>query len=315
MTSLRLVSLAAVAAAALVGACAGSTGSSTAGAARARVPQLDSARLMSDLARLAHDSMAGRAAGTPQNAKARAWLVSELRRLGVEPIGASYEHGFVRPRRNSTDSIRGANVLGVIRGTQRPDRYLVVSAHYDHVGVRNGEIYNGADDNASGTAAVLQLAAHFRAHPPRHSILIAFFDAEELGLQGARAMVAAPPVAKEAMLANVNLDMVSRTEELWAAGARYYPQFLPLLTQLAREAPISLRIGHDSGGGRDDWMMLSDQGAFHQAGVPALLFSVEDHPDYHKPTDDVERIVPAFYVNAVRTVAAFVERLDRQLTP
>src|SRR5690606_24926146 len=154
------------------------------------LPVLDSARLLGDIGRLAHDSMAGRGVMTAENAEARAWLVSELRRIGLGPVGGSYEHAFARARRNRPDSVRGANVLGVVRGTEKPDEFIVVSAHYDHVGVREGKIYNGADDNASGTAAVLAMAAHFKAHPPRHSMIFALWDAEESGLLGARAFVA-----------------------------------------------------------------------------------------------------------------------------
>lgn len=261
--------------------------------------------------------MAGRATGTPQNAQARAWIVSELRRIGIPSLEGSYEYSFQSARRNRPDSVRGVNVLGYLRGSEDPERVIVVSAHYDHVGVRNGEIYNGADDNASGTAGVLALAAYFKAHPPRHSMLFAFFDAEEMGLLGARALVASPPIPLARIGANVNLDMVSRSDqgELWAAGAGHYPQLRPLLEAMIPLAPMPLRLGHDSGAGRDDWTNLSDQGAFHAVGIPVVLFSVEDHADYHKPTDDVERIQPAFYYGAIRTVAGFLIRLDAALPP
>lgn len=309
----RLLPLAAVA----LAACAGSSRSTadTASAPRAAIPALDSARLMADLFRLSHDSMAGRAAMTPENAKARAWLVSELRRLGVDAVDGRYEFPFTMPRRGRPDSVSGVNVAGLIRGSVDPERILVVSAHYDHVGTRNGEIFNGSDDNASGTAAALQVAAHLKANPPRHSVMIVFFDAEEMGLLGARAFVANPPVALGRFAANVNMDMVSRSDSgvLWVAGATPYPQFKPLLEALAAEAPVTLKLGYDTGTGRDNWMQLSDQGAFHAAGIPALLFSVEDHADYHRPTDDPEAAQVGFFVRSARTIAAFVERLDAAL--
>jgi hypothetical protein len=282
------------------------------GAARPELPMLDSARLLGDLGRLAHDSMAGRAAMTPTNAKARAWLAGEFRRIGLEAVGSGYEHAFAMPRRNSADSTRGANVLGMVRGTVNPERVIVVSAHFDHLGTRNGEIHNGADDNASGTAAVLAMAAHFKARPPRHTIIFALWDAEEMGLVGARAFVASPPVERSRIVANVNLDMVSRNDkgELYAAGATPYPRMRPILEALVADAAITLRLGHDSGGGSYDWTSQSDQGAFHAQKIPFVYFGVEDHPDYHKPTDDVERIQPGFYVRVARTIAGFVERLD-----
>lgn len=314
MTAIRRAALLAalVPFAACAGGAAGSAGARTADSVSA-LPRLDSARLAADVFRLAHDSMAGRGAGTPENAKARAWLVAEFRRIGLAPVGDGFEHPFASPRRNSPDSVRGANVLGMIRGTRTPDRVLVVSAHFDHLGTRNGQVFNGADDNASGTAAVLAMAAHFKAHPPASTILFALWDAEEVGLVGARAFVAAPPVPLARIAANVNLDMVGRNDrnELYAAGASHYPQLRPLLEGLIPHAAVTLRLGHDTGGGQDDWTMQSDHGAFHAAKVPFVYFGVEDHPDYHRPTDDPERIQPGFHYRAVRTIAAFVERLDR----
>ncbi len=311
---LPLATIAAGLALVTVASCGRAQGTSTTSAPRVgALPALDSARLINDLFRLAHDSMGGRGAMTPENLKARLWLASEFRRIGLEPVNGTYVHDWVRPpRRNSSDSLRGANVLGMVRGRVSPGRVLVVSAHYDHLGTRNGQVFNGADDNASGTAAVLAMAAHFKAHPPAHSILFALWDAEEVGLQGARAFVASPPMPLASILANVNLDMVSRNDkgELYAAGATPWPLMRPILEALTPQALVTLKLGHDSGGGQEDWTSQSDQGAFHAAGVPFVYFGVEDHPDYHKATDDPERIQPGFYYRATRTIAGFVERLD-----
>jgi hypothetical protein len=314
MTSRTRAAIRLAALAAIVTACA--SAASGGGATSLALPVLDSARLVNTVFRLAHDSMAGRATGTAENAKARAWLESEFRRIGLEPVGTGYEHAFTSPRRNRPDTIRGVNLVGMVRGTRDPERVIVVSAHYDHVGTRNGEIFNGADDNASGTSAVLEMAAHFRAKPPAHTVLFALWDAEEMGLVGARAFVAAPPIPIGRIAANVNLDMVSRNDrgELYAAGAQPYPQMRPIITGLVPHAAVTLRTGHDSGGGQDDWTSQSDQGAFHAARIPFMYFGVEDHPDYHKPTDDPERIQPGFYYRAARTIAAFVERLDEGIT-
>ena len=111
--------------------------------------------------------------------------------------------------------------------------------------------------------------------------------------------------------------MVSRNDkdELYAAGASPYPQMRPLLEALVPRAAVTLRLGHDTGGGQDDWTSQSDQGAFHAAKIPFVYFGVEDHPDYHKATDDVERIQPSFYYRAVRTIGGFVEALDRSTIP
>ncbi|HRN52653.1 MAG TPA: M20/M25/M40 family metallo-hydrolase [Gemmatimonadaceae bacterium] len=296
----------------IVAGCAGAQASSTSPAARDAIPALDSAKLLGDLFRLSHDSMAGRAAMTPENAKARAYLVGEMRRLGLAPVGASFEQPFAMPRRNRPDSVKGVNVVAQVRGSRFPDRVIVVSAHFDHVAPRNGNIYNGADDNASGTAALLQMAAHFQRHRPEHTLIFAFFDAEEMGLLGARAFVANPPVPLAQIAANVNMDMVARGDNgtLWAVGTTPHPVMKPVVEALVPAPGVTIKMGYDTGTGRDNWTSLSDQGAFHAQGIPFVYFGVEDHPDYHEPTDDPEKVNAGCYYSAARTIAAFVTRLD-----
>ena len=120
---------------------------------------------------------------------------------------------------------------------------------------------------------------------------------------------------KEAILLNVNMDMVSHSEkgELYAAGAAKYPQLRAPLERVAGRAPVRLLLGHDTPvpSPRDDWTSQSDQGAFHQAGIPFVYFGVEDHPDYHRPSDEPRTITLGFYVKAVRTVLDAVRELDR----
>jgi hypothetical protein len=282
-----------------------------ASAQRAALPQLDSAQLVRDLFVLAADSMEGRRIGTPGNAKARAYLVRRLNALGIAPLKDSLQAHFTSIGRGG-DTTRGVNLVGVVRGTKTPERYIVLTAHYDHVGVREGAIYPGADDNASGTATVLAIAAWLKKNPPANSVIIALFDGEESGLRGARAFVGAPPVPLGQIIANVNLDMVGRNEkgELYAAGATPNPQFRPLLEATIAVAPVKLILGHDSGTGSDNWTSQSDQGAFHAQKVPWVYFGVEDHPDYHKPTDFPIRIEPGFFHRCAQTIAEFVKRLD-----
>jgi len=280
-------------------------------AQRPPLPALDSAQLLRDLGVLAADSMEGRRVGTPGGAKARAYLLSRLNAIGIAPLGAALEAPFSTTGRGG-NTIAGVNLVGVVRGSRVPDRYVVLTAHYDHVGVRNNEIYRGADDNASGTSGVLAIAKWLKANPPQHSVVIALFDGEESGLLGARAFVEAAPVPLDRMIANVNLDMVSRNDrnELWAAGAARHPALRPLLDSTVRVAPVTLKLGHDSGGGQDDWTSQSDHGAFHAKGIPWVYFGVEDHPDYHKPSDTADKVPASFFFRSVTTVAEFVRRLD-----
>jgi len=288
-------------------------------AQRASLPALDSARLVTDLSILSADSMEGRRVGTPGGARARAWLVKAIARAGLTPLGDSLQQHFSFAGRGGTMT-NGVNLVAVLRGTKHRDRYIVASAHYDHVGMRspgvNGDtIYNGADDNASGTAALLAIATWCKAHPPENSIIFAWFDAEESGDRGSHAFVEAPPVPLAKIVANVNLDMVGRNAkgELYAAGGTPWPVMKPLIAATAAVAEVKLLAGHDSGGRGENWIQQSDQGAFHDKGIPFVYFGVEDHPDYHKPSDEFSRIELGFYARASRTVAEFIRRLDAGL--
>ena len=188
-------------------------------------------------------------------------------------------------------------MVGSVRGTASPDQYIVVTAHYDHVGigrpVDGDSIYNGADDNASGTAALVALAKWFVANPPRHTIVFAAVDGEERGMGGSRHFVNAPTVPLEQILLNINMDMIGRNvkNELYAAGPGKYPQLRPTVEAVIRCAPLTLLIGHDTpaAGPGNDWTAQSDQASFHAKGIPFIYFGEEDHPDYHKPSDHVER--------------------------
>jgi Zn-dependent M28 family amino/carboxypeptidase len=148
-------------------------------------------------------------------------------------------------------------------------------------------------------------------------VLVALLDAEEEGSWGARMLLARPPVELERIALNINLDMVARTEDggLWAAGAYHTPALRPILEAVAAEASVTLRLGHDApgGAGGDDWTMSSDHSAFHTTGIPFVYFGVEDHEDYHRSTDDFERIDAGAYVASVRTILSALRALDAAL--
>jgi Zn-dependent M28 family amino/carboxypeptidase len=279
------------------------------GTGASALPALDSAQLIADLSVLAADSMEGRRFGTRGGARARAFLVRAFTEIGLTPGHGGFSVPFVASRGGG---VHGANVIGTMRGTTHARRYIVLTAHYDHLGVRDGVTYNGADDNASGTAAVLAIARWFKAHPPENSIVFALFDGEEEGLLGAKAFVASPPVPLAAIVADVNLDMVSRNVkgELYAAGASVNPAMRPLLESVAAVAPVKLLLGHDTGLGESNWIQQSDQGVFADRKIPFVYFGVEDHPDYHKPGDKVANIQPGFFYRCATTIAEFVRRLD-----
>ena len=276
---------------------------------------INAERLLRDVETLSADDMEGRGIGTRSSERAREYVTQRFTESGVQPFLKSYVQPFEVKGRSDV-KLSGANVVGYIEGKKYKDKYIVVSAHYDHEGIVKGEIYNGADDNASGTAALFAIAEYFKKKRPAHTIIFAAFDGEESGLRGARAFVATPPVGREKIALNVNLDMVSRSEkqELYAAGTYHYPQLKPALERTARASKIKLLFGHDRPElGRDDWTTQSDHGAFHAARIPFVYFGVEDHKDYHRPTDDFANINQEFYVRAVETILDAVKGLDKEL--
>ncbi len=279
------------------------------------VPTIDRSQLMADLAALAADSLQGRLVGSRGNSVARRMIVERFTRLGLKSFYDAFTTSF--PLQRNGVSLTGVNAVGYIAGSSDPDRYVVITAHYDHLGIRAGEIYNGADDNGSGTAALLALAAYFAEHRPRNSMIFLAVDAEEGGLSGARAFVSTPPVSLEHIAANVNMDMISHSDdELYVAGTHHYPFLKPYVDRIGEAAEVTLVFGHDSPDlGDNDWTHASDHAPFHEAGIPFLYFGVEDHADYHQPTDEFDRINQDFYVKAVTTILRVVLELDRNLDP
>ena len=274
----------------------------------------DATQLLKDIQTLSADDMEGRSADRPAMAKAREYVEKRLKESGVEQIGDSFKQEFEFKLRGSGQTLKGVNYYGQIKGKKSPDKFIVITAHYDHDGLKNGEIYNGADDNASGTAALFAVASYFKKHQPDHSLIFAAFDAEEKGLVGSRHFVANLPVPKESIVLNVNMDMIARNDknELYASGTYSYPQFRQVLEKVQKAAKVKLILGHDDPKtGHDDWTFQSDQGAFHAAKIPFIYFGVEDHEDYHKPTDDYGRIHPAFYVKSVETIIEALREVDR----
>jgi Zn-dependent M28 family amino/carboxypeptidase len=272
---------------------------------------------LDDVRILSADDMEGRGVGTPGGAKARAYIVKRFGQIGLRPQGATFERPFTFKPKTFGKEITGVNLVARIEGTSSSDKVLVVSAHYDHLGVRKGQVYNGADDNASGIAGLLAVAEAFKAKPPRHTVLIVAFDGEESGLKGAKAFVADPPVPLAKIGLAVNFDMISKNarNQLYVSGAGPQPWLKPVLDGVAKTAPLKLLLGHDTDahGKENNWTQQSDQGPFAEAGVPWVYFGVEDHPEYHQPTDDFATVPQDFFKHAVAAVVTATRALDDDL--
>jgi Zn-dependent M28 family amino/carboxypeptidase len=294
-----------------------------AGRQDARSTLIDAPALLRDLKALSADDMQGRQIGTPGGAKARAFVVDRFKESGLKPFGDSFEQPFtyMAGRGTAQTERQGVNVVGRIEGAKSPSRYIVISAHYDHIGTRNGAVFNGADDNASGTAALFALAKYFGAHRPANTLIFAAFDGEESGLRGARAFVAKPPVDPASIVIDLNMDMIGRDPNnlLFVVGTYTQPGLKPFIERIAAKAPVTLVMGHDDpakareNAGKqqfEDWTADSDHKAFCDAKIPCLYFGVEDFDQHHKATDDYETITYAFYVHAAETMVLAVEEFD-----
>ncbi len=277
------------------------------GLATTLAQDIDKERLLTDIQTLSSPAYEGRKPGTAGHEKAKAYLVQRFQTIGLQSFGHHYSHTFA-----IQDELEGHNLIGYIPGKKHREA-IVISGHYDHLGERNGQIYYGADDNASGASALLALASYFSKHKPDHTLIFAAFDAEEMGLRGAKAFVNDPPVPLADIVLNINMDMVSRNDqnELYASGTYHAPHLLPFIR--SNNAVVTLKTGHDEpGSGHDDWTSQSDHAAFHRAGIPFIYFGVEDHPDYHTPNDTYENIQPDFFYHAVSAILDVIKGIDAQ---
>ena len=264
-------------------------------------------QLITDLKELSSDKYQGRKIGSPGNRMAAGYISERFAEIGLKTFDSSYQHKF------SSRKTQGINVLGYIEGKKKD--VIVISAHFDHVGIIGGEVYNGADDNASGVAVLLSLAKYFAAYKPQQTLIFAAFDGEEAGLLGARAFVNRPPLSLNRVILNINMDMVSRADngKLYAAGSFHYPNLKKYLASTNKI--ISLVAGHDDPKlGKDDWTKQSDHYAFREKGIPFIYFGVEDHPDYHKNTDDFERIDTTRFLNCEAVILEVVLKIDKGLS-
>ncbi len=324
MRHVRLLALStALGGALLLSACGGLFGSEATPPAAAAPPALSAmhTQLLEDTRILSADGMQGRDTGAPGGETARAYIVGRLEALGVAapPMGRLQPWEMQGRTRAGQKTYNGVNIIGLIPGMRVTDRYIVVTAHYDHVGVNaEGAVFNGADDNASGVATMLALAADLKRQAPEHSVLIVALDGEEHGLLGARHFVEAPPAPLESIAMNLNFDMTARAEtdgRLWVTGTYQNPTLRPMLEGIPANGAVALAFGKDTpqDTGEDNWVESSDHGAFHRAQVPFLYLGVNYHRDYHRPSDDFERITPSVFISATELSIASFRALDRGL--
>lgn len=280
----------------------------------AQQPLLQSGQLLTDVRILSADSLGGRLSGTEGSLKAQDYIVKRFGEIGLKAFNNNYKQQFNITSRNGSD-LEGTNLVGYIPGTS--GKAIVITAHYDHVGIRNGEVYNGADDNASGVAALLVAATYFKNTTPNHTLIFVAPDAEEKGLQGANAFLNNPPVPLQDILLNVNMDMlgINAKGELYASGTYHNPALKPLLEKVKPRKHAKLILGHDKPEqGHHDWTNQSDHFQFHKRKIPFIYFGVEDHAHYHQHTDEFKQINQQFFPDAAELVIEFIVLADQNLS-
>ncbi|NIW35190.1 MAG: M28 family peptidase [Gemmatimonadetes bacterium] len=251
--------------------------------------------LLGHLYVLAHDSMQGRQAGSVYELMAATYLREEFTEYGLEPGATDYFQPFTIPVSvNGETGLESQNVLGVLPGQGAlADEWVVVGAHYDHVGVNStGDVFNGADDNASGTSLVLELARYLDEYVDggmagdraRRSVMFHGYGAEEVGLVGSTYFCSNPTVPMGDIMAMINLDMVGRME-----GDR-----LLLIGTSSSDGWPAVFVGANSEGlelvTTEENLDRSDQYCFYTNRRPVMFLHTGLHLQYHTSTDDVELI-------------------------
>ena len=251
----------------------------------------DSTLIRNDIAYLASDALEGRLTGTPGNDSAAAYIARRYKSLGLTPLTP----GFLQPfdalsaeevHIGRTQPRHSENVVALLRGSDPilKNEYVVIGAHFDHLGRETtyaqdpeagNAIRNGADDNASGTAAVMEIARILSANPPKRSIIFANFSGEELGLLGSQWFVSHPLVPLDHVVAMINFDMVGRlkNDKLIVYGTSTATELKPLLDS----ANSALGGGSLKVSGIGDGYGPSDQTSFYAKDIPVLHFFTDQH--------------------------------------
>lgn len=279
---------------------------------------------------LASDELKGRGTGTTEEIKASEYIAEHFKKYALKPLfdslekKQSYFYSFsFRKKKNPHDTstadmpeIKSRNVIGLL--DRKAPKTIVIGAHYDHLGLGHdhnsldpnpeGKVHNGADDNASGTAGMMELARYFALHPDfkKYNILFMGYSGEELGLIGSKKWTEKPNFPLSQIAAMINLDMVGRlndsTRALMLYGVGTSPVWVPLIDKI--NADYGFKIVKDSSG-----IGPSDQTSFYLKNIPVLHFFSGQHKDYHKPSDDPEKINYSGMHKILRYIASLIENM------
>jgi hypothetical protein len=283
--------------------------------------------LVADIKFLSDSSLGGRLTGTAGADSAASYLARRFAAVGLQPSRGGWFQDFPMhasapgSRQGQAEGARGRNVIGIYPGvdTALRSEVVIVGAHYDHLGGGNfgsldpdstGRVHNGADDNASGTAALVQIARHLKTMPPRRTVVFIAFAGEELGLLGSSWYVKNPVYELDKTVAMINLDMVGRLRDkrLIVYGTATATEFPALLDSLNWYQGFDLRKQGDGYG-------PSDQSSFYAAKLPVLHLFTDLHADYHRTTDDWDKLNFEGLARVAEFTAGIASALAGRTTP
>jgi hypothetical protein len=259
---------------------------------------------------VASDSMEGRDTGTKGQKKAGEYLISQYKKDNI-PFPKGAQNYYQKVPANFMNTGYGEtlgdseNIWAFIEGSEKPNEIVVISAHYDHIGIKDGEIYNGADDDGSGTVALLEIAQAFaqakkEGHGPRRSILILHVTGEEHGLHGSRFYSENPLFPLKNTITDINIDMIGRRDEahansnnyIYLIGSDYLSTDLYNICEEANKNYVHLDIDYKYNDKNDPnrFYYRSDHYNFAKNGIPSVFLFNGVHEDYHGKSDEPDKI-------------------------
>lgn len=261
--------------------------------------------LINDVYLFSSDELQGRKTGELGYDKASKYVKDFYINLGLpSPLGDDYyqhiSESFFYNHMNSSQ-----NVVAYIKGSEFPEEVLIISAHLDHLGIKDGSIYNGADDNGSGTAALMEIAEAFKVakeqgHTPKRSILFLHLTGEEESLEGSRYYTSHPVFPLDNTIANLNIDMIGRSDKahednnnyIYLIGSDRLSTELHYISEAVNNQFTKLELDYKYNDENDsnNYYSRSDHYNFAQRNIPVIFYFSGTHDDYHQPTDTADKI-------------------------
>lgn len=272
---------------------------------------IDSLLVRKHLYTLASDDMQGRKSGTPGIEKAAVYIENEFKKIGLTTFKdlKTYRQTFDFESRGAKEKITSSNIIGVLEGKSKKDEFVIISAHYDHLGMKkSGEgdlVYNGANDDASGVAGVLTLAKYFKEVGNERTLVFAAFTAEEMGLIGSTYFGKGIDASK--FVAGINLEMIGKTPSFgpntaWLTGFER-SDFGKIIQKNLEGTGYQLFPDPYK---KYNLFFRSDNASLARLGVPSHTFSttpIDVDPDYHKLTDEAETLNMTVVTQTIQAVA------------